>query len=286
MSGAIVILGCGFAGLEVARLALADGASVIGTVRTGVPTLGELDAVSGGFERRAVPTLTRKIVEPLVAAGASVLVGFPPDGRTDQAIAPALSASRVVYLSTTGVYGRASGHVDELTQVDPSEPRAALRLAAERAYREQGATVLRAAGIYGPGRGLHRRLLSGDFRIPGTGTNVVSRIHVTDLARIALAVLASRNEAHRGDAFVVADDAPVPQIEAIRWLCERLEVPLPPFAPIDEVAETLRHDRAVDNRRIKGALALSLDFPTYREGFEACLRAEGFSRRGSVVRHG
>ena len=280
MTGPLVILGCGFAGLEVARLGLeagfGDGADVIGTTRTAGPA----DGVLGRIDRRVVPVLTREVVEALVPPGARVVVGFPPDGETDRAIAPALASARVVYVSTTGVYGSARGRVDEGTDVDPSEPRAAARLEAERAYREYGATVLRAAGIYGPGRGLHRRLLAGGFRIPGDGTNVVSRIHVTDLAKLALAVLATEGDAHRGAVFVVADDAPVPQIEAIRWLCDRLRLPLPPSAPIEEVAETLRHDRAVDNRKIKRALSLSLDFPTYREGFEACLSAEGISRPG------
>ncbi len=64
------------------------------------------------------------------------------------------------------------------------------------------------------------------------------------------------------------------QIEVIRWLCDRLRLPLPSEAPLDEVAPTLRHDRAVDNAHIKRALSMSLEFPTYREGFEACLAAE------------
>jgi nucleoside-diphosphate-sugar epimerase len=179
------------------------------------------------------------------------------------------------------VYGSARGRVDDSTDVDASDPRAAARLAAERAYLDRGAIVLRAAGIYGPGRGLHRRILEGTFRIPGDGTNVVSRIHVTDLARFALAAL---DRPDLGGAFVVADDAPVPQIEAIRWLCDRLGVALPPSAPIDEVASTLRHDRAVDNARIKSALSMSLLYPSYREGFEACLSAEGVSRLDSAAR--
>jgi nucleoside-diphosphate-sugar epimerase len=276
MADPLVILGCGFTGLEIARLALAEGSRVIGTTRTEAGP-GRLHA---GFERRIVPVLTRDVVDELVPAGARVVVAFPPDGQTDPAIAPALSAARVVYLSTTGVYGSARGRIDERTAVDPSEPRAALRLATEQAYREQGATVLRAAGIYGPGRGLHRRLLSGTFRIPDAGTNVVSRIHVTDLAKLALGVLASDDPKFAGSVFVVADDAPVPQIEVIRWLCARLELPLPASAPLEEVAETLRHDRAVDNRHIKRALSHSLDYPTYREGFEACWVVEGVNRPG------
>ena len=143
-----------------------------------------------------------------------------------------------------------------------------------------GATVLRAAGIYGPGRGLHRRIKEGNFHVPGTGENVVSRIHVVDLAAIVLGAMIAPPAVVRGKVFVVADDTPVPQIEAIRWLCERLQVPVPAALPIDQVAPTLRHDRAVDNARIKSALSMALKFPSYREGFAACLAAEEISRRG------
>jgi len=151
---------------------------------------------------------------------------------------------------------------------------------------------LRAAGIYGPFRGLHRRMLDRSYRIPGTGANVVSRIHVTDLAMLALAALAgpdarrARGAAQApldGRAFVVADDTPVPQIEVLQWLAELLAVPLPPSAPIEEVSATLRHDRAVDNGAIKRALGVALRYPSYREGFAACLAAEAISRPDSAA---
>jgi nucleoside-diphosphate-sugar epimerase len=276
MASPLVILGCGFVGIEVARRALAEGRTVVGTTRS--------EPASADIAWQRAPALTYELTRTLVTPGASVLVAFPPDGRTDIEIAPALEGARIVYISTTGVYGDARGRVDESTNVDGSEPKAFARLAAERAYLDRGATVLRAAGIYGPGRGLHRRLLKGDFRIPGSGTNVVSRIHVADLARLAVALLGPAGDAHRGTAFVVADDAPVPQINVICWLCDRLRLPLPPWAPIDQVATTLRHDRSVVNARIKRALSMSLEYPTYREGFEACLAAEGFSRSDEAAR--
>src|SRR6266700_2137066 len=128
MTRPLVILGCGFAGAEVARLGLeedgrtspadgrvsgrtspADGlvsgrtspadSNVVGTTRTA----GPVDGVLGRIDRRVVPVLTREAVEALVPPGARVLVGFPPDGETDRAIAPALASARVVYVSTTGV---------------------------------------------------------------------------------------------------------------------------------------------------------------------------------------
>jgi nucleoside-diphosphate-sugar epimerase len=142
--------------------------------------------------------------------------------------------------------------------------------------------VIRAAGIYGPGRGLHLRLSHGSFRVPGDGTNVVSRIHVADLAELVLGVFRGATSAPaergarggQGEIFVAADDTPVPQIEVIRWLCSFLGSPMPPHAPLAEVPETLRHDRSVDNRRVKARTGLSLLYPGYREGFTACLAEE------------
>jgi nucleoside-diphosphate-sugar epimerase len=181
------------------------------------------------------------------------------------------------------VYGARRGPIDEATPVDPTEARARERLAAERWYRDAGATVVRAAGIYGPGRGLHLRLKRGTFRMPGDGTNVVSRIHVADLARLIVGVFRRARETERargGEVFLAADDNPVPQLEAIEWLCRRLELPLPPRVPIAEAPATLRHDRAIDNRHIKSWTGLSLLYPSYREGFEACLAEEAVNPPG------
>jgi nucleoside-diphosphate-sugar epimerase len=273
----LVILGCGFTGTEVARRAILAGYRVIATTRQPDRRAG-LERL--GLELHVHPALTAERVKPWVSDGAEVLVTFAPDGRTDAEIAPALGeASRIVYLSTTGVYGAHRGRVDEATPVDPSEPRASERLDAERRYRDVGATVLRAAGIYGPGRGLHLRIKSGTFRVPGDGSSVVSRVHVTDLAQMVLGVLRRAREvlgsrSSGSDVFVAADDTPVPQMEAIAWLCQRLGVPVPPAVPIDEAPPTLRHDRAVDNGRIKLWTGLSLLYPSYREGFAACLAAE------------
>jgi nucleoside-diphosphate-sugar epimerase len=265
----LLILGCGFTGTEVARRALAAGHHVVATTRQS----DRREALEKlGVELHVVPALTADLVRSLADANTNVLVAFAPDGRTDAEIAPALAgAAHVVYVSTTGVYGAQRGRIDETTPVDPAEPRARERLAAERCYREVGATAIRAAGIYGPGRGLHLRVQSGTFRVPGDGANVVSRVHVADLARMILGVFDRAGESRRPDVFVAADDAPVPQIEAIAWLCRRLGLPMPPHVPLDEAPVTLRHDRAVANQRIKSWTGLSLLYSSYREGFEACL---------------
>jgi nucleoside-diphosphate-sugar epimerase len=271
----LLILGCGFTGTEVARRAIAAGHRVVATTRQSE----RREALEGlGIDLHVLPALTADLVRGRVGPGVNVLVAFAPDGRTDAEIAPELAAAaNVVYISTTGVYGAHRGRVDEATPVDPAEPRARERLAAERCYRDAGATILRAAGIYGPGRGLHLRLKSGTFRVPGDGNGVVSRIHVADLANLVLGVFSGAREGGGGQVFVAADDTPVPHIEVIAWLCRRLGLPMPPHVPIDEAPATLRHDRSVDNQRIKAWTGVSLLFPSYREGFEGCLSEPGLS---------
>jgi nucleoside-diphosphate-sugar epimerase len=265
----LLILGCGFTGTAAASRALAAGRPVRATVRS--PEAARTLRVIGA-DVTVAPSLTAALVAPL-AEGAEVLVSFPPDGVTDEALAKVMGGARsVVYVSSTGVYGERVGIIDEETPTDARDPKAAMRLAAETAWREAGATALRAAGIYGPGRGLHRRLIEGSYRVPGEGERVVSRVHVEDLAAMALGCLAA---GLRGGCFVAADDAPVPQGEVVRWLCEGLGLPWPRSVALSEAPPTLRHDRTVLNARVKRALGLTLRYPSWREGFAQCLRAEG-----------
>jgi len=258
----LVILGCGFLGRAVARQVRASGRVVIGTVRTeeAVRVLR-----SEGIDARVIPALDAERLHALAPTGMDLVVTYPPDGVTDAALtSSALTARHAVYISSTAVYGEARGEVDETTPIDVRLPRAALRFAAETAWRARGAVVLRAAGIYGPGRGIHVRIANGVFRVPGDGSNVVSRIHVDDLATLVLAAL---ERGRPGAVYVAADDTPVPQIEAIRFVCEALGRPMPPSVPLAEASETLRHDRHVRNAAARRDLAWAPRFPSYREGF-------------------
>ncbi len=269
-----MILGGGFTGSAVGRLVCQLGGRAVATTRSG-QRAEELEA--GGVRPLVLSALSAQALAPHVSDETRVVVTFPPDGATDRAIAPAIARARsVVYVSSTGVYGGARGHVNEDTPVDATAPRARARLEAEQVWRDLGGIVVRAPAIYGPGRGMHRRLLSGDLRIAGDGSNAISRVHVDDLAT---ALWAALQAPQRGALYVIGDDAPVPQIEVIRWLAERLGVPLPPSAPLVSLDETLRHDRRVDNARIRRALALELRYPTYREGFSHCLEREGIVAR-------
>lgn len=265
----LLLLGCGFLGTRVLSLARARGITCTVTTR---------DAARGPeLERRgarvlALPRLSLAALQSEVDESTGILVSFPPDGVSDQHCAPlALRAHSAVYISSTGVYGSLRGRIDDQTEPAADSPRATARLAAEAQWRAASATVLRPAAIYGPGSGMHTRLKAGSARIVGDGAGFVCRIHVDDLAELALRCLARRL---RGETFVVADDEPARQGEVVRYLAGRLAMPVPPSVPIEAAPETLRHDRQVDASGIRRRLGMGLRYPTYREGFEACIAEE------------
>ncbi|MCP3059920.1 GNAT family N-acetyltransferase [Myxococcus sp. K38C18041901] len=211
----------------------------------------------------------------LQTKGAHGVVSIPPEAGLDVALAQALAAqppARLMYLSSTGVYGGARGVVDEDTPVDVTWPASLPRLEAESRYLPLGAMVLRIAGIYGPGRGAHSRLLSGNLRLPDKGGRI-SRIHVDDLGAAILAVL---ERGTPGALYCAADDRAAPLEETVTWLSHRLGMRPPPRVPLETLHESLRGDRAISNERLK-ELGWTPRYPDFVQGFTAVLQEEGRS---------
>ncbi len=265
----VLLLGCGFLGEHVLRRARAQGLSC--TVTTRDP--GRVAALEAqGARVLCLPELSAEALAGEVDASTGIVASFPPDGHTDARCAQlAALAHSAVYISSTGVYGNTRGFIDERTPTAPDTPRTQQRLTAEAHWRAASACVLRAAAIYGPHSGMHTRLRAGSARIAGDGTGYVCRIHVEDLAALTLACLTQRV---RGETYLAADREPAQQGEVVRYLAARLGLPVPPSVPLEQVPETLRHDRRVDASGILRRLGVQLLYPTYREGFEACLAAE------------
>lgn len=209
------------------------------------------------------PTLDAEIGR-YVDRSTHVIVAYPPDDATDKAVAPALAgAHSIAYISSTGVYGSLRGVVDDDTQPPaPPNERAQRLLRAEAHYQAQGAVVLRAAAIYGPDRGLHMRVRRGEHKLPGEGTQMLSRIHVEDLAAFALAAA----QLGHSETFVIGDAEPAPHIEVVRFICESYGCALPASLPLESVHASLRADRAVDSARARARLGVRLRYPSYRQG--------------------
>jgi nucleoside-diphosphate-sugar epimerase len=251
----VVILGCGYTGKRVARRFLNRGAHLIVTTRT--PSLLE-ELVEQGAK---VQSLDADRLDPIeIPEGALVLHSIPVGLDLTRFTG---TPGRVVYLSTTGVYG-AIRDVDEHTLPAPNIDREKLRLETEDAVRSGpwSSLILRPAAIYGPDRGIHVSMKEGRFQLAGAGDNFVSRIHVDDLAAHAEAALLSDVTG----AYPVADEHPCTSREIAEYCAKLLNLPMPPSVPIATLHETRRADRRVDGRAIRAKLKLTLQYPTYREG--------------------
>jgi nucleoside-diphosphate-sugar epimerase len=265
MAPPLVLLGSGY---TLTRLGLAqarEGRTVIATTRD----------VSRRSELERAGARICLLEEALTQTEGSHLVhSVPPEAGLDERISEALARhppSRWVYLSSTGVYGSTRGEVDEDTPVELSTPSGRGRVDAETRFRPLGAVVLRIAGIYGPGRGLHSRLLAGSLRLPEGGGGRISRVHVDDLVE---AIRVALERGTPGGLYCVADDRAASYGETVPWLCQRLGLPLPPTVPLASLHETLRGDRFVKNNRLK-ALGWFPRYPDFPTGFAAVLEAEG-----------
>jgi len=190
-----------------------------------------------------------------------VVHSIPPDGPPGLIEALGDAPARVVYISSTAVYGEAL-FVDESTPVDGRTERAALRLEVERTVSAGpwSSLILRAAAIYGPGRGVQESLQRGACRVDDS---FVSRIHVDDLAAHVEAGLLSDL---RG-AYPVADEEPCTSREITEFCARLLDLPV----PSSSLAKA-RATRRVDGSAIRLALSITLQYPSYRVGIPAALR--------------
>jgi len=196
-----------------------------------------------------------------------------PDAGNLRRFMEAIRPVRLLYISSTGVYG-AQREVDGSTQPAPSEEKG-LRRADEEKWVACGPwshLILRAAAIYGPGRGVHVRLLEG--KLPrGAGSEVVSRIHADDLAALLEAGLYSGVQG----AFPAADEHPCSSDEIVAWCSRHLGLGTPCGDRTFPVS-----GRRVDGRRIFELLGIRPSYPDYKKGIPASLAEEGWPGLNSV----
>ncbi|MEJ7605734.1 MAG: NAD(P)H-binding protein [Bryobacteraceae bacterium] len=259
----VAILGCGYTGTRVAERLLARGVEVIATSRR-PETLTQLSAKGA---RVIGLDVDQSADTSLITNGVSILYSIPQ-------VSPALirsldnRPSRIVHLSTTGVYG-AIQDVNHQTMAQPREGREIERYRQETlvAAGAWSTLTLRAAAIYGPGRGIHVSMARGEFRLAGDGSNYVSRIHVEDLAALAEAALSSSI----AGAYPVGDSDPCRSIEIANFCSRLLRVPLPQSAEKGELDRSRQANRRVDGSQIRRLLSVPLQYPSYRDGIPAAL---------------
>jgi nucleoside-diphosphate-sugar epimerase len=285
----LLIVGCGDIGMRVARLlrgryrvlALTSNAARFDELRAlgVVPVLGNLDQPA---------TLTR------VAGLADAVLHLAPPaatGDTDQRTAHLLQTlarrglvRRLVYASTSGVYGDARGErFDETRAVRPASDRARRRVDAERRLRWFGrafgacVSVLRLPGIYATDRpgGHPRERLSRGMPVLAAGDDAyTNHIHADDLARACVAALV-RGLPQR--VVHVCDDSELKMGDYFDLAADLFALPRPARISLEQARQQLSplllsfmtESRRLDNRRLKRELRLVLRYPTVREGLLA-----------------
>lgn len=182
---------------------------------------------------------------------------------------------RLIYLSTTGVYGDAHDEVDERTPVQPTRIGPQIAVAAEEWLQSNLSppqlTIVRLAGIYGPGRiPLAAKLKSGEpLQVPQSG--YLNLVHVSDIATMLLRMFEAQLEL---PLYVFSDGNPVERMTFYRELANLCGASKPRFADPDPAASRSQRAGAkrVNPTALVQALKLTLRFPTYREGLIDCLK--------------
>lgn len=183
-------------------------------------------------------------------------------------------ARRLVFVSSTGVFGQDDGSVvDESSPAMPKgfSGRALLEGEALLAGAPFEATAIRFSGIYGPGRDrLIRMVRSGSPVSAKSRAAVTNRIHRDDCAR-AIVHLVGRPSVQ--PLYLGSDEAPTPMGEILDWIAARLGLPSPPLG--EDNAQVLQRggNKRISSARLRGE-GFRFLYPTYREGFEAILAAE------------
>jgi nucleoside-diphosphate-sugar epimerase len=187
---------------------------------------------------------------------------------------------RLLYISTTGVYGNCHGEaVTETRPPRPETSRARRRVAAETVLRGWGArtgvavSVLRVPGIYADDRLPLNRLRMGAPALLADEDSYTSHIHAEDLARIiATALLRARP----GRIYNCADDSALKMGDYFDLVADRFGLARAPRISReqaesrlpDTLMSFLRESRRVGNRRLKCELKIRLRFPTVQGALE------------------
>jgi nucleoside-diphosphate-sugar epimerase len=282
-----LILGCGYLGSRVARRWL-DAGEVVHAVTRSPERAAE-------FARRGLKPIVADVAAPASLAGQlseaeTVLYAIGYDHREGRsreevqlaglrAVLDALppQTGRLIYISSTGVYGQTSGEwVNEESPCQPTREAGRVALAAEELLARhplgQRTFVLRLAGIYGPDRIPHRGDLMAGRPIFAIAESYLNLIHVDDAAAAVLAV-----EAHGRPPrmYLVSDGQPVRRSDWFAELARLFGAPPPRFEPPspEALAESRSGtDKRISNARIASELHFSPRYPSYREGLTAIVR--------------
>lgn len=279
-----LIVGCGDTGLRVARRLRECGQTVCAVVRS----IESRDALAAEGLASSALDLDAEITLP--EADQVLWFAPPPErGSTDPRIRRWLSGlthepRRIVYISTSGVYGDCQGRwIDETEPCHPKTDRGRRRLDAELALQAfagrsgSEVVILRVPGIYGPGRMPTARLRSGLAVVFEKESPYTNRIHIDDLATVARAAM---QRSKPGAAYNVSDGHPTTMSDYFLRCSRLLGLPEPPRVSLATARATftpallsfLDESKRLINRRMIEELGVDLLYPNLDAGLLSCIQ--------------
>ncbi|MBW2477588.1 MAG: SDR family oxidoreductase [Deltaproteobacteria bacterium] len=285
----ITIVGCGDIGVRVSLLLQKQTCHVKAMARSGEsaerlgayriePILADLD------DRDSLKKLN--LTDQLVFYLAPPPGGGTVDSRMRnfcQAIGSGQVPIKLLYISTSGVYGDCAGSwVTEDTPVHPQTSRAHRRLDAETTLCEWGQTygvstpILRVTGIYGPGRLPIARLQQRHPVLKEDESPLTNRIHAEDLAAICLD--AARHGQH-AEVYNVSDGRPGSMTEYFNTIADLLGIPRPPQISMADaktqmtpmMLSYLCESRRMANNKMLSDLRVTLQYPDLVAGLKQAI---------------
>lgn len=282
----MLIVGCGYLGCRLAA-GLKEAHSVVGLVQTdeGLARLASIGIEGIQTDLDGKINLGRSLRDE------SVFYFAPPprQGVVDSRMTKFLAAceasgypKKMVYLSTTGVYGDCQGvWVDENHPVHPVVDRAKRRWDAEQQVRKwcepRGVefVILRVAGIYGPGKLPLARLKKQLPLVKAEEAPYTNRIHVDDLIQVCSAAM---EKGETGEVYNASDGHPGTMLDYFNQVADFAGLPRPPTISMQEADQKLsagmmsymQESRRIDNKKVIKELGIKFLYPNLSSGLPAC----------------
>lgn len=276
----LLIAGCGDVGSRLGERVAARGWQVYGLRRDVTQLPGSILPVAGDLQQAACPPAwpTSNLDYLVYCAAATqhdeagyrsayvdglhhVLAWLAAHGQRPR---------RLVFVSSTGVYGQQGGEwVDERSPALAEAYSGRIMREAEQLALDSQvpATLVRLAGIYGPGREWLLGQVRQGYRVASEPPLYGNRIHADDAAGLLAFLLQADAEGKTlADCYLGVDNEPAPLHEVVDWLRGQLGV--------SHWAEEQSVRRA-GSKRCSNARARALgwvpQYPSYREGYAAVL---------------
>jgi len=287
----MIIIGCGYVGQRVAQKLQQQRKVITGIVRsdTTIAALKKIniDTIQCDLETEAL------VVNSTLNESIFYFAPPPSQGKEDlgmktfiDGLATSGLPRRIVYISTTGVYGNCKGEwVDETHPANPQADRAKRRWHAEQLLQKLAdetkveIIILRVAGIYGKNKLPLERIKKAMPMIAEKDAPWTNRIHADDLVRSCIAAMES---GINREIYNVCDGSPSNMADYFNQVADKAGLTRPPIIELNEAEEQLSvgmlsylaESRRLSNKKLINELKVKLLYPNLKAGLAACFEAK------------